>query len=96
MRDYSCHTISFMINAFEKKSANFPFRIEFFLKADTCSIKKNNVSFMDWEDFTLHQAARKKCAQVYGNSYTPEGTFLPRKEGSFRGRKIFVRKEAFK
>ena len=31
-----------------------------------------------------------------GNSYTPEGTFLPRKEGSFRGRKIFVRKEAFK
>ena len=29
-------------------------------------------------------------------SYIPEGTFLPRKEGSFRGRKIFVRKEAFK
>ena len=28
-------------------------------------------------------------------SYIPEGTFLPRKEGSFRGRKIFVRKEAF-
>ena len=24
---------------------------------------------------------------VMGNSYTPEGTFLPRKEGSFRGRK---------
>ena len=31
-----------------------------------------------------------------GNSYTPEGTFLPRKEGSFRRRKIFVWKEAFK
>ena len=29
-------------------------------------------------------------------SYIPEGTFLPRKEGSFLGRKIFVRKEAFK
>ena len=29
-------------------------------------------------------------------SYIPEGRFLPRKEGFFRGRKIFVRKEAFK
>ena len=33
---------------------------------------------------------------MYAYSYIPEGTFLPRKEGSFRGRKIFVRKEAFK
>ena len=42
----------------------------------------------------LHE--REATVYSVGNSYTPEGTFLPRKEGSFRGRKIFVREEAFK
>ena len=50
-------------------------------------------------EIALTQRNGKNAPQnivLHGNSYTPEGTFLPRKEGSFRGRKIFVRKEAFK
>ena len=33
MRDYSCHTVNFMINAFEKKNVIFPFK--FTLKGGT-------------------------------------------------------------
>ena len=59
---------------------------------------ENEVRFHLFHDiFTVSTfSAIGQCRPEGGNSYTPEGTFLPRKEGSFRGRKIFVRKEAFK
>ena len=39
--------------------------------------------------FTLQILFRPPCLLVKPRySYIPEGTFLPRKEGSFRGRKI--------
>ena len=35
-----------------KKGANFPFRIEFFLKADTCSKKK--IMYLSWTGKISH------------------------------------------
>ena len=45
MGDYSCHTVSFMINAFEK-SENFPFKIDLKTSLGVSSKKGNSRCMM--------------------------------------------------